>query len=248
MIDASQVRVAGSFAKHARTGLFALGMGVAGRLAMFSAPHRLRFTSALTVAMIATATLAAPRAYAQDLPPSQPPPASARAPNGEWLTPLQQTTQQTYVPQSVALSGPQTISDYDADRPVPPGYHAEAQVRKGLIIGGGATFGALYMLSVLTGASTNDKRKLDPDREDGTFLFIPVVGPFLQMTKTKGDTTAVTNAAFAIDGIAQAAGLTMLVLGITSRRTILVRNDLAEVHVLPMTVGSGGGMGLVGAF
>src|SRR5690349_4987127 len=115
---------------------------------------RLRFASALTAAMLVT-TLGAPSVYAQALPPSQPPPASARAPNGEYVAPLQQGTQQVYVPQSVALSGPREISEYEEGDPIPPGYHAESKVRKGLVIGGAVTFGVMYILSVLVGAAIN---------------------------------------------------------------------------------------------
>lgn len=207
---------------------------------------RLRFASALTAAVLVT-TLAAPRAYAQELPPSQPPPASARAPNGEYVAPLQQGTQQVYVPQSVALSGPREISNYEEGEPIPPGYHAETKTRKGLVIGGAITFGALYLLSVLVGAAITDSgKKPYGDGESGEFLYVPVAGPFLQMTKTDSSSGNVT---LAIDGIAQAAGATMLIVGITSPKTVLVRNDLGQVHLTPMRLGDkGGGLGLVGTF
>jgi hypothetical protein len=207
----------------------------------------LRFASALTAAIVVS-TLAVPRAYADGpLPPSQPPPASARAPNGEYVTPMQQQTQAVYVPQSVALSGPRVIKDYEEGEPIPPGYHADTRVRTGLVVGGSITFGIMYLFSILAAAAMNDSadRKYSSS-ERGDFLFVPVAGPFLQMTKTE---TSSGNTLLAIDGIAQAAGATMLIVGITSPRTVLVRNDLAEVRVTPMQVGqSGSGLGLVGTF
>ncbi|MDB4939042.1 MAG: hypothetical protein JWP87_6014 [Labilithrix sp.] len=206
----------------------------------------LRFASAVTAAVLVT-TLAAPRAYAQStLPPSQPPPASAQAPNGEYIAPLQQPTQQVYMPQSVALSGPRVIKDYDEGEPIPPGYHAESRVRSGLVVGGAVTFGVLYLLSVLVGAAISDTNKAFGGKDNGDFLYVPVAGPFLQMTRTESSSGNVT---LAIDGIAQAAGATMLIVGITSPKTVLVRNDLGEVRVLPMRMGDkGGGLGLVGTF
>lgn len=215
---------------------------------MSSRTHiHLRIASALTAAVIVT-TLAAPPAYAQQqLPPSQPPPASAHAPNGEYIAPLQQQTQQVYMPQSVALSGPRVIKDYEEGEPIPPGYHAESRVRTGLVVGGAVTFGVLYLLSALTGAAINDVNKATSSNNDsGDFLFVPVAGPFLQMTKTESSTG---NVFLAIDGIAQAAGATMLIVGITSPKTVLVRNDLGQVQVMPMRMGKdGAGLGLVGTF
>lgn len=200
---------------------------------------RRAMASLLATAVVTTASVPA---FAQSaaLPPSEPPPPSARASNGEYVAPLQQQTQQVYVPQSVALSGPRVIKDYEDGDPIPPGYHAESQMRKGLIIGGAVTFGVMYLITALVGAAMDDVGS------DGSFLFVPVAGPFLQMTRTN---TSTGNVFLAIDGLAQAAGATMLIVGLTSPKTVLVRNDLAEVRVAPMRLGqNGGGLGLVGTF
>jgi hypothetical protein len=214
-------------------------------ISRFSRSTSLRFVSAFTAAVLVS-TLAVPYASAQ-LPPSQPPPASANAPNGEYVAPMQQQTQQVYMPQSVALSGPRIIRDYEDGDQIPPGYHAESRIRTGLVVGGAVTFGVLYLLSVLVGAAISDTNKaFNNSKDNGDFLFVPVAGPFLQMTKTDSSSGNVT---LAIDGIAQAAGATMFIVGVTSPKTILVRNDLAEVHVMPMKMGTnGGGLGLVGTF
>jgi hypothetical protein len=214
-------------------------------ISRFSRSASLRFVSAVTAAVLVT-TLAVPYASAQ-LPPSQPPPASANAPNGEYVAPMQQQTQQVYMPQSVALSGPRIIRDYEDGDQIPPGYHAESRIRTGLVVGGAVTFGVLYLLSVLVGAAISDTNKaFNNNKDNGDFLFVPVAGPFLQMTKTDSSSGNVT---LAIDGIAQAAGATMFIVGVTSPKTVLVRNDLAEVHVMPMKMGTnGGGLGLVGTF
>ncbi|CAN5922837.1 hypothetical protein BH11MYX4_BH11MYX4_13030 [soil metagenome] len=202
---------------------------------------------AAAAAALLVSTLAAANARADEaLPPSQPPPVSARAPNGEYVAPMQQQTQAVYVPQSVALSGPRIIRDYEDGEPVPHGYHADTRVRTGLVVGGAVTFGVMYLFSVLAGSIINDANKYSSDHTRGDFLFVPVVGPFLQMTNTS---TSSGTTMLAIDGLAQAAGATMLIVGVMSPRTVLVRNDLAEVRVTPMQVGEkGSGVGLVGTF
>ena len=204
---------------------------------------RLRLASAaLAVSLAALATASEARADGTpNLPPSQPPPASAAAPNGEYVAPMAQQTQQVYVPQSVAMSGPRVINDYQDGDPVPPGYHADTRVRKGLVIGGAVTFGSMYLLSVLVASTANDIQK-----DSATLLYVPVLGPFLQMGKTDSSSGKTI---LAIDGLAQAAGVAMLIGGLVSPKTVLVRNDLAEISVVPMRVGTdGSGAGLVGKF
>ncbi len=67
------------------------------------------------------------------------------------------------------------------------------------------------------------------------------------MAKT---TSATGNVFNAIDGAGQCAGLIMLIVGLSSPKQVLVRNDLAKSWILPTPyVGpSGGGVGLVGQF
>lgn len=201
--------------------------------------HTLRFSAIAAFVALLACPLRAEADPAQ-LPPSQPPPSSVPTANGEFVAPLQQATQPSYVPQSVAISGPRVIKDYTEGDPVPPGYHPDTRVRKGLVIGGSVLFGTTYLLSALVGAAVNDTGGR------GTFLMLPVVGPFLQMAVTDSSTG---NVVLAIDGLAQGAGALMFILGITSPRTVLVRNDLAEVRLTPMKVGErGSGLGLLGTF
>lgn len=206
-----------------------------------------RIVAALASAsLITTLSLSAHADGTPSMPPAQPAPASAQAPNGEYIAPLHQPTQQIYVPQSVALSGPRIIKDYEEGEPVPPGYHPESRVRTGFIVGGAVTFGALYLISVLVGAAITDVNRGLGGKESGELLYVPVAGPFLQMINTESSTGNVT---LAIDGAGQALGATLLIVGITSPRTVLVRNDLGQVRIMPMRMGqSGGGIGLGGTF
>lgn len=188
-------------------------------------------------------------AYAQDPPPAQ----YQREPaKQEYVTPLYQQTQPTYVPQSVAMSGPREINNWNEGDPIPPGYRPVERTRKGLIIGGAITFGALWMISAMVAAANGDANK---GRENpAAALYVPAVGPFIQMGSAD---TSSARLFLGIDGVAQCAGLAMFIVGLASPRTVLVRNDLAanekkeppkpEVKVLPL-FGGVSGIGAVGTF
>jgi hypothetical protein len=208
----------------------------------------LRRVATTTLVSLALFGASAP-AWAQDapprpLPPPPPPPLSAQAPNGEYATPLQQQTQQTYVPQSVAFSGPRQIKDWNEGEPIPPGYHPVQRLRTGLVVGGAVMFGVLYLFSALAASISSDTNQ---GNGFDNALWIPGIGPFIQMASTS---SATGNLVLAIDGAAQSAGLAMLIYGIVSPKTVLLRNDLATTPlVLPIRVGNDGyGVGLVGHF
>ena len=217
-------------------------------------------TSSLT--LVASLFLAS-SASAQQAPaaaaPTQPA-SSAPTANGEFVAPLQQQTQPSYVPQSVALSGPATIGDYEEGAPMPAGYHPERRTRRGLVIGGAVTFGTLYLVSAMSAAIAADTTSYQC--ADGSYpygstancrrasnplaaLYAPVVGPFIQM----GSTDSSTGRMFlAIDGAAQAAGAAMFIYGLASPKTVLVRNDLGSVRVVPQVAKGSSGVALVGEF
>ncbi len=176
-------------------------------------------------------------------PNSPPPPGTAQAPNGEYVAPLSQPTQQIYIPQSVAMSGPREISNWDDTQPVPPGYHVSTHVRTGMIVGGAVLFGTLYLISLLTAAGSADSGS-----SGDASLYVPAAGPFLQMASTS---SSVGNVFLAVDGLGQCAGIAMLVYGLAAPRSILVRNDLGMTTplILPMRVGQDGyGAGLIAHF
>ncbi len=190
-----------------------------------------------TAALVTALALAFPgAAAAQEAPP--PPPR-------EYTAPLFQQTQPSYVPQSVALSGPRVITDWEETEPVPPGYHPATRIRKGAVIAGAIVFGVFYLFSTAVAAGGSDAGGSSGNAEAA--LWVPGIGPFIQMGST---TSAIGNWALALDGLAQTAGLALFVYGIASPRTVLVRNDLG-LHVVPrvMALGhGGGGLGLVGSF
>jgi hypothetical protein len=192
---------------------------------------RTRFVAALTALL--TFTSATGRAQETPAPSSHGPPLSAE--NNSWKP----------------------------GNPIPPGYHPVERVRKGLIIAGAVSLGASYLLSALGatvaggsgspctsgfaslwcgGGSPRNARN-----EDVAALYIPVLGPFWQMTVT---TDAGGNVLNFIDGAAQSAGLAMLIIGLASPRKELVRNDFEVIRALPVpyVTSHSAGLGLVASF
>lgn len=144
----------------------------------------------------------------------------------------------TVEPTENASSGPARMR-WDDDRAAPAGYHLEGGVRSGLVIGGAVTFGSLYMLTALTAAA------LDGTNREGNAgaLYVPVAGPFLHLKDASSDTAKLV---LVVDGLAQAAGAAMLVVGLTAPRTFAVRNDAAKIAITPVL--GPGRAGLVGTF
>jgi len=137
-------------------------------------------------------------------------------------------------------AGPEKL-EYDEDRPIPPGYHLESSVRKGLVIGGAVTFGAVYLFNVLIAIP------LTAIDDDFTPLYIPVAGPFVTIATEQSEGAGTT--ALAIDGVVQVGGLVMLVLGLALQKTELVRDDYYQeaIRVEPMMLGRGAmGLGVGG--
>jgi hypothetical protein len=172
------------------------------------------------------------------------PPMPQRQPLPVYPAPLSQTTQSTFVPQSVAMSGPEEITDFDFSRPVPIGYTPIQRARKHLIVGGAVTFGVVYGLSAFVAAIGEDSAR--GERNTVGALWIPVAGPFLQMGQTDSATGRLF---FASVGAAQLAGALMLYYGVTSKERVLVRNDLVgSLTVTPMAGNGASGLALAGRF
>ena len=198
----------------------------------------------LAVLPVAALALAPSTAFAQDDEEELPPPQPAVQPI--YTAPLSQTTQTTYVPQSVALSGPEEINAEEG-RPVPMGYTPVQRTRKGLLIGGGVTLGVSYGYSVLLAAIGSDLASWSDDgRNELAAMWIPVAGPFIQMAQTDSALFRLTLAGF---GIAQTTGAVLLYYGLTTKKTVYVRNDLVGSMTLTPMAGDGAtGMMLSGRF
>lgn len=149
--------------------------------------------------------------------------------------------------------GPKSI-DYEDGDPVPPGYHKRTHARKGMAIGGGVTFGALYVFTLLT-AAVGDSVCSAPSGGSAHScnttgwreLYIPVAGPFVAIAGFGGGGGT---AALVIDGIGQAAGFGLLVAGIAMQQTELTRDDVSKrkLFVTPTMARGSSGVGVGGTF
>jgi hypothetical protein len=149
---------------------------------------------------------------------------------------------------------PRPRAGRDGD-PVPAGYHVEERPRSGLVTAGLVMVLVPYAIGAFAGIAAKFGN-------ESTWLVAPVVGPWLTMGQRhyyscdKGsnasdslgcaaDVLVVTG--LIISGVVQAAGGTLLLIGVLNPKPTLVRDDSA-LRVRPMTIGSGYGVGLESAF
>lgn len=199
----------------------------------------LRTTLAVTLAFGISAVPVVASAQGAPPPPppgyeQAPPDSGTSPPPGYGAPPPGYGSQQGY-PGYPAYTQPEMLGpkrmDYEEGDPIPPGYHRETSIRKGLVIGGAVTFGAMYLFSALTAAAVSDTSESD----DFAPLFIPVAGPFV--TIGTSNAPAAGAVILAIDGIAQAGGLAMLIIGLTVQSDELVRNDVGSQRIRVVPVG-----------
>ncbi len=163
-----------------------------------------------------------PQGYPQGYPPPQP-----------YAPPVYQQP----IPQ-----GPEEMN-YVEGSPIPYGYTRVEKTRKGLVIGGAVTLGVVYGFSAAFAAIGEDLRRTNETRTDTSAMWIPIAGPFMQIKETTSSTGKLL---FFHVGLAQTAGALMLVYGLTSPRTLLVRND--QLSVVPMLSKDASGMMVMGTF
>jgi hypothetical protein len=143
---------------------------------------------------------------------------------------------------------PRAAPDWQDGEPIPPGYHPVQRMRKGPVIAGACTFGILYFISVLVAAAGTDISNSNHTTSSVTGLYVPVVGPFITMTQSP---SATGNVLLVIDGAGQVAGAVLLLYGLISPQTVLIRDDNGRPKLLPQPIllgKSGGGIGLSGTF
>lgn len=198
----------------------------------------------------------APPGFAPQPPPPQgepflpPPPPQPGYPQQGAPGYPQQGYPPDYSGQGPALPGaqPKTYRDlpetlpYEEGDPVPYGYRPDTRIRKGLVIGGAVTLGSLYLISASFGSLATD---VSSSGDDYRPLYVPVLGPFI--TINTADSRGSGTFFLLIDGVGQSAGLAMLIAGLAAPKSVLVRNDIAEVHLSPVVVGDGQlGLGFAG--
>jgi hypothetical protein len=145
---------------------------------------------------------------------------------------------------------------HDGD-PVPPGYHVEDVPRSGLVKAGYIVTGIPYFFSVVAALAAKN------DNESG-WLLLPIAGPWVTMGRrnygcnpdannpSTGQSLTCVADVFVVmglifDGIVQATGGALLLAGYVATKPGLVRND-SSLHLVPVRIGSGMGVGAVGDF
>lgn len=149
--------------------------------------------------------------------------------------------------------GPEEI-DYVEGMTIPPGYTRDTKIRKGLVIAGAVTFGTMWLLTAAVGAvwmdyeNREDNSLIDDgiEPEEVGVLIIPVAGPFVAMGTLEPSVSG--GMILALDGIAQAGGLAMFIIGLAAKKDVLIRTGDVEMTVAPMVGQGRGGLGLVGQF
>jgi hypothetical protein len=201
---------------------------------------------ALAIAAIVLAPgLARGVAWADD--PPLPPPPSGDSPY-EALPPGYGPP--VYAPGSYApmVNGPEKMTDVDDESPVPYGYTRVYRKRRGPIIGGAISLGVSYTFTAWMGLVLNDietKFGTPGKTTDFSWLYIPVAGPFLQlghMNKPPAD----FRYCFVMEGITQTVGAALLLYGLSSPQTILMRKD--QLSVVPMIGAGTSGLTVAGRF
>lgn len=154
------------------------------------------------------------------------------------------------------------VLPYRDGAPIPDGYRLEASSRGGLVAGGAGTLAGAYVIG-LGFAVANDF-------DEGTgWLALPVFGPWvaigggeIRCNRKTLNSDCVDQALseaeritfLTVDGLIQAVGVALMVVGVVSKHRELVRSDVAKLEpvpgvvVRPRSVGSGLGLGAGGVF
>jgi hypothetical protein len=125
---------------------------------------------------------------------------------------------------------------YDEGQPIPPGYRVRRSINKGLVITGSAVLGAPWALGV--SIAGNDKFS-----NQSGWLIVPVVGPLITLALRNDCVTREyysgcyddgTRGMLILDGLTQAAGLTLMVLGVAVPKTQLVQSGFVALQLAPI--------------
>ena len=169
-----------------------------------------------------------------------------------------QTTQpapQTNVNVQPAQPAGQTTTTAAPYAPAPQGQEmyaeksTEHRPNRALLSTGTGLFVLSYVPSVIAGA-------VSPRGED-TNLFIPVVGPWMDLNQRNapaGHSEDVAKGLIVTSGIAQGAGVLLAISSLiipestSTTEKSQVAKEKPEVHVMPVSFAAGGGVGAIGRF
>ena len=121
--------------------------------------------------------------------------------------------------------------------------------RYGLIIAGAVTLGVTYLIHAGTASLVEVGLRASGDTRTIWTNYIPVLGPWITMgTVPQGITQGLSFAGLAFSGLAQTAGLAMLIAGAASRERVPVYALNSRIQLLPSIGPTGTGLALAGNF
>jgi hypothetical protein len=189
---------------------------------------------------------------ATEAPTTPSPPAGQQSPTVIYALPpgaviqQQQQTETETDPLVSLRKKPRRLRYVEGEEP-PEGYVEVEQRRKGLIIGGAATFGGVWLACMIL-SSIN------------TMLAIPVVGPMMAGFSYKADSDSIelsddpefTARMWGTLGtLVQTTGIVLFIIGMSAKKKVWLRQDIAglSIHFSPTVVGDNEpGLGIVGTF
>jgi hypothetical protein len=132
-----------------------------------------------------------------------------------------------YYPPPINVLPPATLP-YEEGESVPPGYTLKTRAVRSMVIAGSVTFGATYLVSLLTSATilaadSNDGKQLAP-------MFAPIVGPFITIGTARAEGAGTLW--LVLDGLAQTAGAVMLIYGLAAEEKYLQRNPMGTADLV----------------
>lgn len=141
----------------------------------------------------------------------------------------------------------------------PPGYvppapptpiRYEMRPRYGLIIGGAVVLGVSWSMTALAGALVSDYCSSSIGCSDAVWpLYLPVLGPWVQMGYLHGAGTNTGRVMLAFDGLVQAGGLAMLIAGAVAKKRVGVYAlGPVKMQLSPYGASGGGGLYALGTF
>jgi hypothetical protein len=140
---------------------------------------------------------------------------------------------------------------------VPDQYRLETKANRGLALGGASVFGASYAAGIIFAAGANFQNATE-------WLLLPVGGPYLAIINRDfscnrtdprntncyelASSEVETITFLALDGLIEAVGATLFIVGIVDKQQALVRRDVAQVGFVGRVGPRGGVLGVHGRF
>jgi hypothetical protein len=176
-------------------------------------------------------------------PPPPPPPYSPPAAPGPTYYPPSGVASQSGAP-------PPVLPVYDPDQPIPQGYRLQSRPTVGVLGMGIGMFSAGWVTSVVMGIVLMEEAKKDPNGPDASAfvpMYIPVVGPFVEMAVLRPGPAEL--GLLITDGIFQLAGSVGILVGSLKRTYRLVyTGETASVELAPAAGKGFGGLLATGQF